>query len=254
MSLLRAEYRKITRRKLYPGMVSILLVFVGLGAFFLIVFPQISPDLAQGIPTLQKPGVYEIGAQQALTQTWFPLILAVVLMGGELSTTGWATSLTRESRKPRQVLARLSTYTVATLLAFIVAFMVWVAVAFFASPGEGFMDTGDLAGVVWKGAVIGLAWISLGTGAVSLLRSVGPAIGVGLAVYFAESFLALWDPWENVSLTAATSGLFHVDLTGGLSPFVPGLGLPLWHIFAILAGWTLLGLGLTWWGLQRKDA
>lgn len=254
MSLLRAEYRKITHRKLYPGMVLILVVFVGLGAFFLIVLPQISPEFVQGLPTLEKPLVYEVGAQQAMTQTWFPLILAVVLMGGELASTVWATSLARESRKGRQVLTRIFTYTVATLVAFVVVFLVWVALALVAAPGEGFMNTADLVGVVWKGAVIALAWTSLGMGAVSLLRSVGPAIGVGLAVYFAESFLALWKPWENVSLTAATSGLFNVDLAGGLSPFVPGLGLPLWHILTILTGWTLLGLGLTWWGLQRRDA
>lgn len=254
MSLLTAEYRKISRRKLYPGMVLILLVFVGLGAFFLIIFPQIAPDLAEGIPILEKPAVYEVGAQQVMTQTWFPLILAVVLLGGELASTVWATSLTRDSRKTAQVLARLSTYTIATVVAFLLVFALWVVLALVASPGEGFMDAGDVAALTWKGIVIALAWTSLGTGAVSLLRSVGPAIGVGLAVYFAESFLALWDPWENVSITAATTGLFDVDFGGGFAGFVPGGGLPLWHMLAILAGWTILGLGMTWWGLQRRDA
>jgi len=55
-------------------------------------------------------------------------------------------------------------------------------------------------------------------------------------------------------LTAATTGLFDVDFGGGLAGFVPGLDLPLWHMLLILLGWTLLGLGLTWWGLQRRDA
>lgn len=254
MSLLRAEYRKITRRKIFPGMTLVLLVFVGLGAFFLIVFPQISPEAAEGIPVLAKPAVYEIGAQQAATQTWFPVILAVVLLGGELSTTVWATSLTRESRKGRQILARLGTYAAATTIAFMVAFVLWLVFALFFAEGEGFMSGEDLLGVLWKSAVIAIAWTSVGSAAVSLLRSVGPAIGVGLAIYFAESFLALWDPWENVSLTAATSGLFDVDFGGGFGGLVPGGGLPLWHQLAILAGWTLLGLGLTWWGLQRRDA
>lgn len=254
MSLIQAEYRKISRRKLYPGMTLVLLIFVGLGAFFLIVFGEIAPEIAEDLPVLEKPEVYEVGAQQAMTQTWFPIILAVVLMGGELSTTVWATSLTRESRKKRQVLTRLGTYTVASLLAFMVAFLFWIVLALIFSPGEGFMGAGDLVGVVWKGAVIALAWSALGLGAVSLLRSVGPAIGVGIAVYFAENFLALWGPWENVSLTAATTGLFDVDFGGGFAGLVPGAGLPLWHQLAILAGWTLLGLGLTWWGLQRRDA
>lgn len=254
MSLLRAEYRKISRRKIFPGMTLVLLLFIGLGAFFLIVFPQISPEMAEEISPLTKPGVYEVGAQQAATQTWFPLILSVVLLGGELSTTVWATSLTRESRKGRQIVARLGTYSAATTIAFVVAFVLWVVLAFFFSEGDGFMSAEDLVGVVWKSALIAIAWTSLGSAAVSLLRSVGPAIGVGLAIYFAESFLALWDPWENVSLTAATSALFDVDLGGGFPGFVPGLELPLWHQLAILAGWTILGLGLTWWGLQRRDA
>lgn len=254
MSLLRAEFRKISRRKIFPGMTLVLLIFVGLGAFFLIVFGEIAPEIADDLPVLEKPEVYEVGAQQAATQTWFPLILSVVLLGGELSTTVWATSLTRESRKARQILSRFVTYSGATLVGFLVAFALWVVIALFFSPGEGFMSGEDLIGVLWKSALIAVAWTALGIGAVSILRSVGPAIGVGLAVYFAESFLALWDPWENVSLTAATTGLFDVDFGGGFAGFVPGTGLPLWHQLTILAGWTIFGLGLTWWGLQRRDA
>lgn len=254
MSLIRAEYRKITRRKLYPIMTLLLVVFVGLGAFFLIVFGEIAPEAAQGLPVLEKPLVYEVGAQQAATQFWFPLILAVVLLGGEFGTTVWATALTRDSRKLHHILARFGTYAVATSIAFLVAFAVWVVLAAIFAPGEGFMETTDLVGVVWKSAVIALAWTALGTAAVSLLRSVGPAIGVGLAIYFAEGFLALWDPWENVSITAASTALFEIDLGGPFSALIPGSGLLLWQQLAILAGWAVLGLALTWWGLQRRDA
>ncbi len=254
MSLLKAEYRKISRRKIFPVMTLLLVAFVGLGAFFLIVFGEIAPEAAEGLPVLEKPFVYEVGAQQAATQFWFPLILAVVLLGGDLSTTVWATSLTRESRKGRQIGSRFGVYAVATLLAFLIAFAFWVVLALIFAPGEGFMEGDALVGVVWKSAVIAIAWTAIGTGAVSLLRSVGPAIGVGLAIYFAEGFLALWDPWENVSITAASTALFEIDFGGGFSGLIPGMGLPLWHRLSILAGWTLLGLALTWWGLQRRDA
>lgn len=254
MSLARAEFRKITRRKVFPVMTLLLVAFIGLGAFFLIVFGEIAPEVADDLPVLEKPEVYVIGAQQAATQFWFPLILAVVLLGGELSTTVWATSLTRESRVLRQVFARFGTYALATLIAFLVAFAFWVVLATIFAPGEGFMSGADLVGVVWKSAVISIAWTAVATGAVSLLRSVGPAIGVGLAIYFAEGFLALWDPWENVSITAASTALFQVDFGGGLSGLIPGAGLPLWHQLTILGGWTVVGLGLTWWGLHRRDA
>lgn len=255
MSLVRAEYRKISRRKLFPVMTLLLVAFVGLGAFFLIVFGEIAPEVAEGLPVLSKPEVYEVGAQQAATQFWFPLILAVVLLGGELGSTVWATSLTRDSRKPAHILARFGTYSVATVLAILIAFGFWIVLAVSFAPGEGFMETGDLFGVVWKSLLIAIAWTSLGTAAVALLRSVGPAIGAGLAIYFAESFLALWGPWENVSLTAASTALFAVDFGGGgFAGVLPGTGLEPWHRLTIIAVWTIVGLGLTWWGLQRRDA
>jgi hypothetical protein len=254
VNLLRAEFRKITHRKLVPIMILLLVVFVGLAAFFLVVFPQISPEAAEQIPRIEKPLVYVLGAQQAATQTWFPLILAVVLLGGELSTTVWATALTRDSRKGRHIVARVLTYALASLVAAVVAFAVWIVMALIFAPGEGFMTFKDFVDFLWNTALISLAWTSVGTAAVSLLRSVGPAIGAGLAIYFAESFLALWDPWENVSLTAASTALFEVDFGGGLGGLIPGMGLSMGHKLAILAGWTLVGLGLTWWGLQRRDA
>lgn len=254
MSLLRAEYRKISRRMVYPIMALLLMVFVGLAAVFLIVVVEFAPELGGGLSVLAKPEVYEVGAQQSATQTWFPLILAVVLLGGELSTTVWATALTRDSRKVRQILSRFFTYSVATLIAFILGFGLWAIIALVFAEGQGFMGPSDLVGVIWKSGAIAVAWTALGAGAVAMLRSVGPAIGVGLAIYFAEGFLALWDPWENVSITAASTGLFDVQLGGGFAGFVPGGGLALWHQLAILAGWTVLGLGFTWWGLQRRDA
>lgn len=255
MSLLRAEYRKISRRKLFPVMTLLLVAFVGLGAFFLIIFGEIAPEASGQLPVIGKPEVYELGAQQAATQFWFPLILAVVLLGGELGTTVWATSLTRDAGKGRQIASRFGTYSLATLIASLVAFGFWIVLAAIFAPGEGFMEAGDLIGVVWKSGLIAIAWTSVGMAAVALLRSVGPAIGVGLAIYFAESFLALWGPWENVSLTAASTALFTVDFGGGgFAGLVPGMGLAAWHRLTIIAVWTLVGLGLTWWGLQRRDA
>ena len=103
MSLVHAEYLKISRRKLYPVMVAILALLVGLTAFFLLIFGQLAPGLADDVPVLSKPDAYLIGAQQVAGQTWFPLILAVVLTGAELSTTVWATTLTRDSRKPAHI-------------------------------------------------------------------------------------------------------------------------------------------------------
>lgn len=254
MSLLRAEYRKITGRKLYPVMTLLLVVFTGFAAFVLVFLSDLVPDAPEDLSVVGKPDLYTVGLQQVVTQTWFPVILAVVLLGGELSTSVWATSLTRDARKLVQMLGRFAVYAAATATAFLLASALWLAFAFFFAPGEGFLPGGDLVAVLWKTALVAVAWTSVGTGAVSLMRSVGPAIGVGIAIVFAEQLLALWDVWANVSITAATTALFLVEFDGPFGALIPGGGLELWHQLAILTGWTLVGLGLTWWGLRWRDA
>lgn len=254
MSLLHAEYLKITRRKLYPTMVAIIAFFVGITAFLFMVFVQIAPDIAGDIPTVPKPDAYTFGAQQVAGQTWFPLILAVVMLGGELSTTAWATSLTRDSRKLIQILARMFVYTVAGWVGFLIGVGIWSVLAALFADGSGAPSFVEWVGYVWKMGLVSLAWTSLGLGTVAALRSMGPAIGAALAFSFLESFLALWAPYGNVSLTAATSGLFEFVLSGAVGAFVPGGDLSLIHSILVVFGWTLVGLGLTGWGLHYRDA
>lgn len=254
MSLLHAEYLKITRRKLYPTMLAILGFFTLLSAFFLMIFSQIAPELAGDIPSVDKPLAYSFGAQQIAGQTWFPLILAVVMLGGELSTTVWATSLARDSRRLNHILARLAVFGVASWLAFLLGTALWGGIALFAAEGSGSLSFGDWFGLIWRVGLIALAWTALGLGTVGALRSIGPAIGAVLAFSFLETFLALWDPYANISLTAATNALFEVSLGGIAGAFLPGGDLSLAHSMAIMIGWVGIGLALTWWGLHRRDA
>ena len=254
MSLLHAEYLKLSRRRLYPVMILILGVLTGLTAFFLLLFGQIAPDLAGDVPVLEKPEAYAFGAQQMAGQTWFALILAVVLLGGELSTTAWATSLTRDARKTAHIGSRLTMFVLAAWLAMVLATAGWALIVLFVSPGEGVPNLADWLGMVWRLGLIQLAWVALGMGGIAMLRSVGSAIGAVIAFSFLESILALWGPYENVSLTAASTGLFDIALSGFVGSFIPGGDLSLVHAVTIIAGWTVLGIALTWWGLQRRDA
>lgn len=254
MSLVHAEYLKISRRKLYPTMLAILLFFTVLTAFFLLLFAQILPEIAGDIPSVDKPLAYTLGAQQIAGQTWFPLILAVVMLGGELSTTVWATALTRDSRRFLHVGARLLVFGLASWAAFVLGTAIWAGIAFFAAEGSGGPTAGEWLGLVWRMGLISFAWTSLGLGTVAALRSMGPAIGAVLAFSFLETFLSLWDPYANVSLTAGTNALFDVSLGGFASAFLPGGDLSLTHAVAIVVGWVVVGLALTWWGLHRRDA
>jgi hypothetical protein len=254
MSLVHAEYLKLSRRRLYLVMVLILAALVALLAFFLLIFAQIAPEIAEDVPLLQKPDAYLVGAQQVAGQTWFPLILAVVMLGSEFGSTVWATALTRDPRRIHQITARFGVLSVASWVAVIVGIAGWAVVTAIAVPGEGGPAAGDWLGLLWKVGLIELAWTAIGLGAVAQLRSVGPAIGAALALYFIDPVLGLWGPYESVSLSAASTALFEIDLGGGFSAFIPGSGLSLGHAVAIMLGWTAIGFLLTWWGLQRRDA
>jgi hypothetical protein len=254
MSLLHAEYVKLSRRRLYPVMLLVLVFFMGMAAFFLIAFGQIAPELAGSLPVLEKPLAYLVGAQQAAQQTWFPLILAAVILGGEFGSTVWATSLTRDARKAVHILARLVVLTVAGWVAFLAATALWGAVAFLAAPGTGAPTLGEWVGIAWRMFLISLAWTSLGLGAVATLRSIGPAIGAAIGFSFLEGILSLWDPYENFSLSAATTGMFDFVFGPALAGFIPGADLSTARAVAIVVGWTAVGAALTWWGLQRRDA
>lgn len=252
MSLVHAEWLKLSRRRLYYVMVLILAALVALLAFFLLIFAQVAPELAQGVPLLEKPGAYTFGAQQVAAQRWFPLILAVVMLGSEFGSTVWATALTRDPRRLLQISARFSVLAVASWSAVLAGVAGWALVTLFAVPGEGGPTTGEWLAYLWKVGLVEFAWTAIGLGAVALLRSVGPAIGAALALFFIDPILGLWGTWSTVSLSAATTALFEVDL-GGFGAMVPGSDLSVAHAVTIMLGWTLLGLFLTWWGLYRRD-
>ncbi len=254
--MMRAEVLKLFGRRLYLVMVGILAVLVAITAFFLLVLAQISPDLAdEGVPLITKPDAYIIGVQQVVSQTWFPLILAVIVLGGELASTVWATGLTRESSKVRHVTARVLVLTAASWLAMALGIGGWSLVTALAADGAGSPSITDWLSVAWKVGAIQLAWTSIGIGFVAMLRAVGPAIGAAIAISFGEGLLSLWDTYERVSLTVGSLAIFgDFGFGGPFADLMPGAGVSVLHSAAIILGWTTLGLLLTWWGMQRRDA
>jgi hypothetical protein len=256
IGLLKAETLKLSSRKLFPVLTLVILAFAGLFAFIFLLLGQIlEGTTTEGPPIIPKPMAFLFGIQQVVGQTWFPLILAVVVFGGELATTVWATTLTRESRRSRQVGARVVILSLASWLAMLLGVALWSGLAAIFAEGSGGPAVAEWLGVVWKACVTQVPWVTLGIGTVALLRSVGPAIGGVLALSIGESLLVFWSPYRNVSLTGATTGIFgDAGLEGvpGAELFAQPVGLL--HSVAILAIWTGLGLLLTWWGLNRRDA
>jgi hypothetical protein len=255
VTLLHAEYLKLTRRKLYVVMLIILAALVGLLALLFIVLPQVAPEFASEseLPVFEKPEAYVFGAQQVAGQTWFPLILAVVMLGSEFGSTVWATALTRDPRRIPQITARFVILALAAWVAILLAISGWAVLTALIASGEGGPSAAAWLGLVWKVGLVELAWTAIGLGAVAMLRSVGPAIGAALAFYFVDSILVVWPTYRTISLTAATNSLFQIEIPGNFGSLF-GLGLPLEQAVAVVLGWTVVGLVLAWWGLQRRDA
>ncbi len=254
MSLIHAEYLKLSRRKLYPIMLIFLIALAALLAFFFLIFAQRWPDLAEGVPVIPKPTAYVFGAQQVATQTWFPMILGVVILGGELASTVWATSLTREPSVVKHVLARLLVFTVAGWLGFVIGTAFWAGMAHFWAAGSGGLTISEWLDIGWRLGAVALVWTSLGLGAVALIRSVGPAIGAVIGFLFLDQILGFWVTYADISLYVATMALFGNFLEGATGSLFPGGDMGAGHAMVVIAGWTALGLALTWFGLRRRDA
>lgn len=254
MSLVHAEYLKLSRRKFYPILLVILVALILLLAFIFIGLPSLFPDQADDIPFLSKRDTFVFGAQQVAGQTWFPLIVATVVLGGDMASTVWATSLTRESSLVRHMGARLLVFVLASWAAFMVVTGAWALITQIWAEGSGGLTAVEWLGIAWRLGVSVLVWTVLGMAAVALLRQVGLAIGIVLAFAFIEPLFGLWGVYSKVSLTAATNGLFGVFFEGIFGDFVPGQGMSLAHALGVISGWIALALALTWVGLRYRDA
>ncbi len=253
MGLIRAEVIKILKRRTFWVLVVVLATLTGLLALLFFILPRFAPPEA-GLPAFPKPEVYLIGAQQVLGQTWFPLILAVMLLAGELATSTWATALTRNARRYQHLLARLFTTTTASWLAMLAAIVGFGLAALFLGEGSGFVSGADLAGLLWKSLLVVFTWVSLGLAASAWLRSVGPAIGAVLAFSFGDGLLSLWSGWRRVSLSSHTSALLgDLDQLGGLRSIL-GETPSFAKALTVVLTWAVVAVVAAWAGLQLRDA
>ena len=257
MSLLHAEYLKISRRKLFPIMLGLLAFLMGvIGLLFYVLLPAL-PEAAGGdAPVPLRPEAFIFGAQQVAGQAWwFAVILATAVLGGEVSSTVWATSLTRDSRKLSHISSKFLVFAVASWIAFLVGTAVWAVITWAAAEGSGSPEISEWFGLLWKFLVIAGAWTSIGLGAVAMTRSIAAAMGIALGLSFIDSIVAPFvDFYEKISLTAASNGIFNVAGDGAFAAFIPGGDMSSAHALGVMIGWTVVGLAFTLWGLQRRDA
>jgi hypothetical protein len=252
IGLINAELIKLAKRRTYWVLVLVLGALVALlaGVFFLL--PRVISEDA-GFPVVGKPDAYLLGAQQVLGQTWFPLILATMYLAGELATSAWATTLTRNSRRWQHLLARLITTTTASWMAMIMAVAGFSVIALLLAEGTGSLELSEWWAIVWKSLLLQLTWVSLGFAASAWLRSVGPAIGATLAFSFGETLLGLWEGWRELSLSIHTSALLGSLDVGGFGSIL-GEQPQFSKALAVVLSWTAVSLIAAWGGLQLRDA
>ncbi|MFP5332629.1 MAG: hypothetical protein ACLGHX_09775 [Acidimicrobiia bacterium] len=252
IGLIRAEIVKVSGRKLWWIMTAILVVLLAGTAVIFTVLPNVSPEEFQGVPAVTKPDAYLFGASQAISQTWFPLVFAAVLLAGETSTSVWASSLTRESRRWMHLVAKLVVITVASTLAMALGMAAWSLVVAFLAEGQGGPSLADSLAVIPKTLLTQATWVGLGLGVVAIFRNMGPAIGAALGFSVLDGILSIWQPWGEVSLSVASSRLFtDLALIGG--PFAPGGGMGFGQAVVVIAGWAALGMVMGVIGLEVRD-
>lgn len=252
--LIRAEILKLLKRKLYWVMLLIFAGVMGMVAVLLIVLPPLAPEAFEGFPGIERPDAYLFGATQAIGQTWFPILLAVVLLGGETGSSIWAAGLTQESRRWMHLLAKTLVITVAAWFGTLAAIGGWAVITTLFAEGSGAPAASEWLSVVWKTGLVEFTWVALGLGATAMLRSVGPAIGLALAFAFGEGILAIWQPWQEVSLSVASTAMLAdlSDLGGGFGvTFFGDMGFT--QAVVVVAGWAVLGVVLALIGLQVRD-
>lgn len=252
IGLIRAELIKISGRKVWFIMTAILAVLLAGTAVVFTVLPNVSPDEFQGMQAIRKPEAFLFGAGQALGQTWFPLVLGAVLLAGETSTSVWASSLTRESRRWMHLAAKVLVTSLAATLAMAVGIASWAVVTALFAEGSGAPGVSEWISVAWKVGLTQVTWVGLAFGTVALFRNMGPAIGVALGFSFLDGILSLWDPWAEVSLSIASTRLVG-DLSESMGPFLPGVDMGFGQAMLVVLAWTGLGLFLALVGLQVRD-
>ena len=250
LGLIAAEVIKTFRRRTFWVLTVVLTL---LTAFLVGIFFFLPRVIEEGFPAITKPDAYIFGASQVIGQTWFPLILASMGLAGELSTSAWATALTRNSRQGQHLFARLFTATFSAWFSMLLAIVLFSVAAFFFATGSGEPTLEEWLGIAWKALLIQFTWVAIGLAFSAWLRSVGPAIGAAIAFSFIEGLLILWSGWRKVSLSLASSAILgELDVSG----FGQVLGdLPEFRsALATVIAWAVGAALLAWLGLRLRDA
>ena len=243
IGLLRAEMIKTFRRKLVWIMAAIMGWLMAMVAAVFYLAPRYMPEEIPGLPTLMRPEAFAVGVQQAVSQTWLPIVLVVVLFGAETAGPVWRTALTLESRRWIHLVAKAVVGTLAGWIVITSGIVVWSGLTLFLAEGSGAPAPAEWAALLGKVVLTTLAWTGIGLAAAGWLRSLGGALGAGIGFSLFEGVFVFWDGWQDISIGLASQRLFGRFLeVSGMGVGVTG-DMSLDRAYLIVLGWAVAGLG-----------
>jgi ABC-2 type transport system permease protein len=193
--------------------------------------------------------------------------LFVVIFGASVAGSEWAwgtlkLAVTRGQRRASYMVVTFLAVAILTVFGFLLVYFTGVAAAFIGAmiggvPTDGISDTAALSALPNK-LVRGLVALSaegaIGFAIATLARSQLAGIGVGIALYFGGTFLALFLPGivKWLPFNAATA------VVGGASGFGGGAGFTIQQLepnvaLVVVVFWLLAAIGLTAVYVERAE-
>ena len=250
--LIRAEWAKVTRRKLAWILALVSVALSGIGTAFTLILADIlegTDELVLPPPT--KPEAYVSALQSAAGNTWVPIILVTIIVAGEYAKGTWPVSLTWDSRRTRHLGAKFMVLTAVSAAIILITAVVTLAITVVLAEGSGFLTFGEISVIIGKVLLVQVAWVGIALLGSVLFRSAALAVGLTLGFSFAEQILGLLPIYRRISLSNAVTGIFgQFDLTGIVPIYVPDPPVAA----AVLAGWTALSLTVAVLIAVRRDA
>ena len=265
--LFLAELRKLLYRRSLLLLVLVLTALVGLTVLLFAVLARTdaAPPGGAGLPvaSLRLPAGYLLALETTISQAGvLGVILGALAMGNEYGWGTVTTTLVREPRRGRFLLAKAAAVAVVAAAGVAVSAVPALAIA---ALGHAIAPdtvpayyTGGWVlpalGVVARGAAGVVAWSMVGLAAATVGRGLAIGLSAGIGFYFLESILGIWSEARGVLLGSAvqrlgTSGFVESTNTLGGSPVE--MGLP--RASVVTAAYAIVVVAVSVIALRRRD-
>lgn len=244
--LIRVEMRKILKRRFSWIMLGVLLLISGLSA--LLVATQIdftiSGSSSGGVTGSDE---YIFGFDNLRLHFWYPLVIAVVIMGGDVASGALAAGLTRVPNRLTHLWSRILVYGSTVWIDLMVALGLWFLIIKIFEPEVPFISAGEFMAGFWRFGFTTFFWVILTVATVAVMRSTGGAVGAVMGFWIFELFVtATWEAFQRFSVSQNTALLNLASEFDSSQNSVP-------EAVLALSGWMVAFLIIGIFGMYARD-